>query len=502
MHGMNDTGAATLASEIEQRLRTAGMDLDDPRARWAEAVSVERYAMLVRTASWQELWPTDEGGERAVPVTAELWTAAIQAALDEHPVVRLPYRPQPYYIDAPLILHSGNRLYLDEGTEIRLKPGTNTCMARNEHVVSGQRGPVSVGVEADERIVITGGIWSTLATSHAQSNGNHRGRVDQQDSAPGAHGTILLHNVRNVLASDLTIRMCRPFGVQVGNCCEFCVQNIRYEDHRRDGVHVEGPAQWGIVRQLAGVTGDDMVALNAWDWRDYSVTFGPIHHVLVEGIWGCAMPEHTTGENPYVPDGTAEIRLLAGTKRFADGSSVDCDITDCVFRDIHNVRTCKMYDQPNIGEPDTDYADPIGKMVRLFFRDVHIGRATPEPTFQVAANIRGMSVRDVYLGFDPDADPAHPYKLIGVGPMSATYTFGQADPARWVELFSPDEDCTVEDLHVAGVQARPEGEGEWRAVEPQQLVQVISQTPNPDYPHTTPRGGTGKGQLLHPVFGE
>ena len=60
----------------------------------------------------------------------------------------------------------------------------------------------------------------------------------------------------------------------------------------------------------------------------------------------------------------------------------------------------------------------------------------------------------------------------------------------------------MEDLHVARIWARPAGDDEWRAVEPQAMVRVISQTPNPDYPRTTPRGGTGKGQLLRPVFGE
>ena len=43
-------------------------------------------------------------------------------------------------------------------------------MVRNEHLVSGQKGPVTLAGDADHDITITGGIWTTLAT------GRWRGR--------------------------------------------------------------------------------------------------------------------------------------------------------------------------------------------------------------------------------------------------------------------------------------------------------------------------------------
>jgi hypothetical protein len=42
---------------------------------------------------------------------------------------------QPYYLDASIILKSDQKLSADPTAEIRLKPGSNTCMVRNEHIV-------------------------------------------------------------------------------------------------------------------------------------------------------------------------------------------------------------------------------------------------------------------------------------------------------------------------------------------------------------------------------
>jgi len=85
---------------------------------------------------------------------------------------------------------------------------------------------------------------------------------------------------------------------------------------------VEGPASRGIIRNLRGITGDDVVALNAWDWKHYSITFGPIKNILVDGVAGAPQNGHNA------------IRLLAGTKNFANGIHVDCDICNIIVRNI------------------------------------------------------------------------------------------------------------------------------------------------------------------------
>ena len=86
--------------------------------------------------------------------------------------------------------------------------------------------------------------------------------------------------------------------------------------------------------------------------------------------------------------------------------------------------------------------------------------------------------------FTPD------HHLLAIGPKSQTYKYGRSeDPARWTEIFSPGLDCTVRNLSVSGVRTRDSHTD----LPIEQVVKVVEQKLNPDYPKTTPRGGTGKG---------
>jgi len=280
-----------------------------------KAAKLADYQNKLRREQWTEVWPDKDGQPQRREVSGEIWSDVIEAALRESDHLRLPKRAQPYYLDRPIVLKSGQSLVADPEAEIRLKPGVNTCMVRNEHIVGGQNGPLPAGLNPDEKIVIEGGIWTTLATSRRESNGNVRGRSSRQSDVSGCHGVILLSNVRGVVVQRITIRQSRAFGVHLSNCEEFLVDGIRFEDHGRDGVHVNGPASFGVIRNITGVTHDDFIAFNAWDWRNYTPTFGPIHHVLVENPIGS--DQKSADVLSPIPDGTAEIRLLPGTKNFA-----------------------------------------------------------------------------------------------------------------------------------------------------------------------------------------
>ena len=445
-----------------------------------------RYADRVTRGTWTEVWPDEEGRPAERTVTAEIWTAAIQAALDENAAVALPRRDEPYYIDAPLVVRSGNRLIADPQAEIRLKPRANCCMVRNANIRDGGTGPLSLDEHPDTDIVIEGGIWTTLATLPREFNGNMQGRCDTSADALGANGTIVLHNVRGGCVRNVTIRQCRPYGVHLGQCSDFLVENVRLEDTRRDGVHVNGPADRGVIRNVSGVTGDDVVALNGWDWKNATITFGPVSNVLVEDVTGC------------VPGPCPEVRILGGTKHYEDGSRLACDSSDCVFRRIRAIETFKMYDQPNLElGRDLDFADPIGTLRNLHFDDVHLDRPTPEAPFQIASNVDGLTIRNVTLAFDPDSPKGVEFKLVRIGPLSMTFKHDPTDTRRWVEVFSPDKDCTVRNLRIADVQAAPADGSAVRSIgDTRALVEVIRQTVNEDYPNTTPRGGTGRGILV------
>lgn len=484
----DDDPAEELAAAITTHLRAGGVAWGKPVGAEG-AVSAESYRHLVTQEEWEERWPDGAGGMKSVTVRGELWSAALQAALDAHPKVLVPARVEPYYLDGPLVLCSGRTLLLEPEAQMRLRPGTNTCMVRNAHPVSGWGGALPTDLQPDSDITIQGGVWTDLATAPGESNGNGRGAVDPQGSVPGAHGVIVLSNVARVVVRDLTIRQSRPFGVHLSNVRDFVVENVRFEDHRRDGVHVNGPAADGIVRGVSGVTGDDMVALNGWDWQYSTMTFGTIERVLVEDVTGRSLQTEASGP---VPDGSAEIRLLPGHKRFEDGSRLACDLQDIVIRRVRAIRCFKMYDQPNLElGRDRDFSDPIGDMRRIFVRDV-VTVPLHEALVQVHSNVDGLDIADVAL----EASALTPgYAVVSVGPLSAVYKHNPDDPATWVEIFSPDKDCTVRNPCLQRVALQPP-DGPPQPLDTDGLVRVIEQKPNPDYPRTLPKGGTGKGHVV------
>jgi polygalacturonase len=437
---------------------------------------LSEWQPLVRKESWNEQWPDASGKVETRKVTAEVWTQAMQASLDAQGTLHIPARAQPYYLDGPLVLKSGQKLSADPTAEIRLKPDSNTCMVRNEHVVTLNTKPVPADQQLDTDITIEGGIWSTLANA-ASLNGNRLGLSKKADPAFGTHGVILLQNVRRVSVKNLTIRQSRPFGVHLANAREFRIENITLEETRRDGVHVNGPASDGLIRGVRGDPHDDNVALNAWEWKNYAPSYGPIERIVIEDITGA-------------PTGIASaraIRLLPGVKRFPDGTTLDCPITDITLRRITDIREFKLYDQPNLelGRAN-DFSATIGTLKNIVFEKLTLNHPGK---IQVHAHTDGLIVREVNLRFPTPAG----YHLIELGPLSQTFKGRKSeDPAKWVEIFSPDLDCTVRNLKVTGVRA----EGSPADLPFDQAVKVVVQKPNPDYPKTTPKGGTGKATLI------
>ena len=139
-------------------------------------------------------------------------------------------------------------------------------------------------LQPDTDIHIEGGIWTTLATT-VSSNGNELGRSSKENPVFGTHGVILRKcpprfGEERHRATEPAVR--RPLGQRD----EFTVENVTLDQTRRDGVHVNGPASDGLIRGVRGDSHDDNVALNAWEWKNYAPSYGPIHHILVEDVTG------------------------------------------------------------------------------------------------------------------------------------------------------------------------------------------------------------------------
>jgi len=428
----------------------------------------------VRMETWTEKWPDEAGEAQTISVTAEVWTEAFQADLDADGRLHIPEREKPYYLDGPIVMKSGQKLSADAKAEIRLKPGSNTCLVRNEQVVTLNAQPVPADQPLDADLSIEGGIWTTLAVSRSESNGNLRGASSRQSAAFGTHGVILLQNVRGVSVKNLTIRQSRPFGVHLANAHRFTVENITLENHWRDGVHVNGPASEGLIRGVRGDSHDDNVALNAWEWKNYAPSYGAIERIVIEDVTGA--PEGVSAAN--------SIRLLPGVKRFDDGTTLDCPVSDITLRRITDIREFKLYDQPNLElGRDKDFSLGVGTLKNLRFEDLTFHWPGK---IEVHANTDGIHLQDVRVLHPLGPD----WHLLAIGPKSVTYRGAPCtDHSRWTEIFSPDLDCTVRNVSITGVRT-----GDSPTDLPLgQVVRVIEQKPNPHYPGTVPKGGTGKG---------
>lgn len=329
-------------------------------------------------------------------------------------------------------------------------------------------------LKPDTDISIEGGIWTTLATSRTEYNGNLRGASAKEKPVFGTHGVILLHNVRRVTVRNIIVRQSRAFAVHFGNARDFTVDGLTLDGHRRDGVHINGPASKGVIRHVHGDSGDDTVALNAWEWKHYAPSYGPIHHIRIEDV---------SGAPAGIPSANS-IRMLPGVKRFGDGRTLDCPIHDITLRRITDIREFELYDQPNLElGRDNDFSINVGTLKNIRLEDLTFNRPG---LIELHADATDFAVHNVKLNFPLPSD----FRLIAIGPKSGTYKHGgEKTPEKWTEIYSPDRDCTVRHLNVSHVRASDSDED----VPIERVVRVIEQKVNPDYPNTTPRGGTGKG---------
>lgn len=432
-------GEAAILTEITRECAALTYVPDD-----SSLTIVDDQHPLLYEQTFDEETKDDAGNRVVVQRVGRIWSECIQHMLDEHRGIYIPYCREPIYLNKPIIMRSNYTLKIHPDNEIRLKPGTNTCMVRNESIVSGAKQPVSqLQVQPDTRIHIEGGTWTTLANGRNGGNGNSRGHADFEGSVGGMFGVIVLHNTKHVTVRNLVIKECSYFGIQIGNTTNLLVENIQYVDHHRDGVHLEGPLRNGIVRNISGRTGDDVVALNAWDWQASSVTFGSIENVLVERV----QSDH----------GWAELRLLPGTKIFPDGQTQRCEINNCIFRYIEGIHTIKMYDQPNLEMGrDRDYSTEVGSMDNLYFSDIVF---TPfvqpnhycakDAFFEVCANVGNLYLNSIELrDIHKQMSNWTKNRLLAVGPMSSLYKVIRGGQECWTELFRPEFSCAIDHLHV------------------------------------------------------
>lgn len=109
-----------------------------------------------------------------------IWTEAFNIALSEHEVVEVPYREEPYYIDASIIMHTNNSIRAHAEARIKKAPGMKLLMLRNEHIIDESHFPAPKDAQRDCNLSVFGGIWDGGAAEPIRA-----GFVDEVDSFYG-----------------------------------------------------------------------------------------------------------------------------------------------------------------------------------------------------------------------------------------------------------------------------------------------------------------------------
>ena len=377
-----------------------------------------------------------------------IWTSALQKALDEHEYILIPASDAPYYIDAPVTIPSNRHIEAQNGAVIKLADGNDLLMLRNTETRNGTHAPIAPGSESFN-ISINGGKWEDHRTSRAGYGKS--GKYDPERSFYGVSCLMLFNNIINLTVTNVTFRHTSGFAVQIGNIKNAVFENIRFEECFADGIHCNGNTENLMVTNLDGEVGDDLIALNMYDWQDSSVNFGPLKTAWCENV---SLKSSTLYSSQ---------RILPGVYYYDDGTSVDCSVTDVVLKNFTGVNVFKMYYQtPTYKIPDSPEKGKAGSGKNIYFEDIELDLFRPGDgtsnymeshpvtghfgAFEVGSDIDGLFFENVRVKLYKDKYPLSHFMT--VGPKSARY--GEK------EIFDPYVVCRADNIHLKNVTVNGE----------------------------------------------
>ena len=455
--------ATAVLSVLVGAVPAFALNASDQAVLVSDVEIAEAQARLTNRCSLAEF-----AGHARKTAAGTVWTEALQLALQRHEIVTIPASERAYLIDAPIILDSNRRIEA-HGAILRLAPGVKTVMLRTASAADGTLAPLPEEGRVDN-IAIIGGRWEDNCTSREGygRSGMYNLNPRRVGNFFGVSTLFYLGRANHVLISDATFAQCGGFAIQAGDGCAHRYANIMFDDCYADGLHLNGNLEKVHAINLRGKVGDDLVALNAYDWLNSSVNFGPQRNIVCEGL------------NLVLKDGKGypAIRIQPAKYRYADGSIVDCSVSNVVFRRVRGIRTFKMYLQTPGYQIGTDPEwSSIGNGGNILFEDVEVdltapidligGYQTSDPlrghygVFEFGANLSTVDIRNVTVRFHLDKYPLG--HLAVVGPKSALMPSANSQPPY--EVFDPYVSSHVGRLTVEGLRIL--------GPEPEQLVHSV-----------------------------
>ena len=240
-------------SEIYGILSEMKQSVSEKTEMLRDTVSLSAYIHLTRE--------TTEG---------TVWTDALQTALCEHETVVIEPSEKPYLIDKTVVIPSNRRIEAMDAT-VRLTADCDLLMLRNEHTQDGTQNPID-SQNRDDNISIHGGRWEEPRTARAGygATGRYAPRTEHDENRAffGVSTCMLFNNIKNLSLSDMTFSHTAGFAVQTGDLENGVFERITFDSCYADGLHINGGSKNLYISDIAGEVGDDLVALNMYDWQN------------------------------------------------------------------------------------------------------------------------------------------------------------------------------------------------------------------------------------------
>lgn len=374
----------------------------------------------------------------------KVWSDALQKALAEHEFVYISASNEPYYIDKSVIIPSNRHIEAEEGVVIRQMEGVKVLMFRNEHTKDGTHKPID-GCDKDFNISINGGRWEESYRNRAGYG--QSGMYDENRSYFGVSTCMFFNNIERLTLTNMTFAHTAGFAVQIGNAKNVVFKNIKFVSCYADGLHINGNTENVYAKNIEGEVGDDLVALNMYDWQNSSVNFGPSKNILCENL-------HLYEESRY-----KALRIEPGIYYYDDGTKIDCSINNIIIKNVKGIKTFKMYYQtppyPINGEPESGN---VGSGDNIFFENIEADLDSPIDNFtvysdskevnsscavfEIGSNIKNISFENINVKLYKEKYPMS--YLVCVGPKSVR----QGE----FEIFDPGLSSTVENMYLKNIK--------------------------------------------------
>ncbi|MCR5264434.1 MAG: hypothetical protein K6D94_11200, partial [Clostridiales bacterium] len=204
-----------------------------------------------------------------------------------------------------------------------------------------------------------------------------------------------------------------------------------------DGLHLNGASENIVVRNVKGQVGDDLVALNMYDWINSSVNYGPIRNIIAEDL-------ELSEDSRY-----KALRIEPGVYYYADGTPVDCSLEHALIKGVKGIKTFKLYYQtPGYCKGESPERGGVGSGKDITFEDIDIDLDVPVDgmpdylesrpltgwfaAFEIGADIEDITFRNISIKLH-DRFPLS--RLVTVGPKSVRFDD--------YEVFDPYYSCRV-----------------------------------------------------------